>query len=138
MSPRYRQHRTFAPRAVAKVSAFDWEQALLRSVRLAELAADEPTGCMAAFQDELMMLRAVVTDLEAGQFPLLSLPARQMASGWIGFARAFCNPELAPEARTACAPIVAAAARHLGDLVSAWRAAQARPAMRVTGERLDD
>lgn len=130
--------RQFVARQPAKVSAYNWQVALHAAEGLARTAEDELASCLTQFHDELMTLRATVADLSPEAFPLASLPARQLAAGWISWARAFSNPELSPEARTACAPVLAAASKHIGDLVAAYRAAQGRASSRVTGERDED
>jgi len=121
-----------------RVSTYDWRQALLLAGRLAREALEDQGACAPeGFADRLMQLRVWLAELSAEAFPMAGAPSRLQAGGWLNWARAFTHPELGADARTACAPVLAAATQHLDGLLDLWGAAQTRASSRATGERFE-
>ena len=119
--------RPRAPQRRASVA--DWIAALEAAERL----ADEAEGRTGAGGD-LVQFRLRVRDLAAEAFPSGSPLAQLAAAAFLNAARLFAHADAAPETRTACAPLLRAAARYLDDVLTRFRTAQADAWKRQFGD----
>lgn len=108
-----------------QVRPADWTDALALAERLAGIASDG-TFCAPPQAEEFVRLRLMVRDLTADSFPASAPTARLVAGAFLNAARAFAHIDAGPEMRTACAPILTAAARLTDDLWTAHRTHQAQ------------
>jgi hypothetical protein len=83
-------------------------------------------------------LMVAVRDPTPENFPLEPWSARRMAAAFLSLARDFANPNMGPEARTACAAFLGAGAACLDGLLTDLRAEEARSWRGQTGEREED
>lgn len=117
--------RRSATRAPVHVRPADWMDAIGLAQRLARIAGGEPV-CSPVQDQELVRLRLMARDLTAESFPVPAPTARLLAGAFLNAARAFAHIDAGPEMRTACAPMLAAAARLTDDLWTAHRTHQAQ------------
>lgn len=115
--------------------------ALAQSVAQAAIRAGDgdETSALASGGGELAQLMVGLRDLKHDNFPVPAWSARQMAAAFLTLAQSFVRAEMGPEARTACAPFLAAGARTLDALLTAAATQAARATWgRQMGERDDD
>ncbi len=94
--------------------------------RAAAAAADPQADALADFSTLTPSLIGDLRQLSELNFPVDSYSARECAKAFLIVARLFVNPQIAPEARTACAGLLLAAAECLGDAMSRLRAAESQ------------
>jgi hypothetical protein len=118
-------------------------QAWIEALALAEalgVRAQETAEQVRAGEFGLSCTRFTVLmrDLKAEAFPVQGDTVRTMASCFLALASKFAHPQCNPEARTACAPFLAAGAKALAALIEGVRLEEARGGRRVLGERDED
>jgi hypothetical protein len=117
------RHRSPAQRRAPQPRLIDWEAALEHGARLARAAQ---TPGVVGDAGDLVQFRLRVRDLTAESYPPPAEPARLLAGAFLNAARAFAHPQASPETRTACAALLAEAARTVGGLLDLHRTQLAR------------
>jgi hypothetical protein len=114
-----------------------WVSAIALAARCAKAAADAGEGeAPVGAAGDVARLMATLRDLKRDNFPVATWSARQMAAAFLTLSQSFVRPEMGPEARTACAPFLAAGAATLDALMTVDRTEAARASwMRQSGER---
>jgi len=118
-----------------------WARAVDQCLRLSGVAAaaSEAFGARTAVEvgGEHAQLVGALKVLSVESFPVETWSAREIAGAFLKLARAFVRPEMAPEARTACAAFLHAGAQAVEDLLVARRDADAAGWRGRFGERED-
>lgn len=129
---------SLAPQQLRQV----WVRAISLAQEVAAAAARAGDGDQTpprAGNGELAQLMVALRDLKHDNFPVPAWSARQMAAAFLTLAQSFVRAEMGPEARTACAPFMAAGAKTLDGLLTADATQAARATWgRQMGERDDD
>lgn len=101
----------------------DWMAALEQGGRLAR-AAEDLAGVVRGDPSDLAQFRMRLNALTPESFPMASEHARRSAAAFISAGRAFADPAVDPEVRTACAPVLREAQRYVDQLLTRHRTAQ--------------
>lgn len=111
-----------------RLSQGEWVQLVDDAARFARLAQGEALADQASLREAagpLVAFYRIVRGGAAESFPHAAPTARLVAGAFLNAARAFALPEAAPETRTACAPLLAEAARTLDHFLTLHRHHQA-------------
>jgi hypothetical protein len=120
------------PGPAPSLSPHQLRQAWVESIRLGALVAAEadragdeqhqPAALGHGMHGaNVTRLAAALRHLGPENFPVESWSARVMATAFLALAKGAVNPAMSPQARTACAPFLAAGAQALEGLMGALR-----------------
>lgn len=114
----------------------DWVAALDLATSLTAAAMRGGEGDAPQAVGGVARLMTVLRTLSGDSFPVEAWSARQQAGAFVHLAKAWVNPAMGPEARTTCAPFLAAGAAVLDGLLTRLRTEEAQRSWRnQTGER---
>lgn len=143
--PSYPSHRTYSPDARPMKSAQQlralWADAVDAARVLAPVALgheDTEASARAAFGVGITRFSITLRDLRPETFPSPAWSARQMAGAFLILAHGFVQPAATPDARTAFAPVLIAAAAELDRVLHQLRADASHTWRGQTGERDED